>query len=303
MISPTARRTEPWAGSPAQGRPVAPGTDVAATPAGTGTAPAASRDGIRVAGRAWRLVYPPVLLLVVLAVAWEAAVRWADIPPQLLPSPVRVATAGWADRAALAEAARISIEDTLLGLGLGIVASFGFALVIAASRPARRAVYPLLVGSQTVPVVALAPLLVLWFGFGLLPKVLLVALYTFFPLVVGLVSGMAATPKEAVDLLRTIGVAEWRVLLTVRLPHALPQFFSGLRIAASYALGTAVIAEFLGAFNGLGIYLLGAKASFRTDLVFAAAVVIVVLTLVLFGIVVLAERLALPWRRHERREP
>jgi ABC-type nitrate/sulfonate/bicarbonate transport system permease component len=215
---------------------------------------------------------------------------------------MRVVTAGWKDSAAIAEAAGFSVQETVFGLGLGIVVAFAFALAIESFKAIRRSAYPLLVASQTVPIVAVAPLLVLWFGFGQMPKVLLVAVYTFFPLVVGLVGGMAATPREQVDLMRTIGVSNWRVLLTVQLPNAMPQFFTGLRIASSYALGTAVIAEFLGSFDGLGIYLIGAKASFRTDLVFAAAVVIVVLTLALFALVVFVERLAMPWRRYERRQ-
>lgn len=276
------------------------GDRAAAPPPATPSSPRARR-GTATARTAWRLIYPPALLLFAVTAIWQASVQFGKIPAQLLPSPLQVASAGWADRASLIEASRISLIETFAGLGLGIIASFGFALAIEAFRAVRRSVYPLLVAAQTVPVVALAPLLVLWFGFGLLPKVLLVALYTFFPIVVGLVSGMAATPKESIDLLRTLGAPRWRVLLWVKLPNAMPHFFTGLRIAASYALGTAVIAEFLGSFNGLGIYLIGAKASFRTDLVFAGAVVIVLLTLALFGLVILVERLALPWRQFERR--
>lgn len=251
--------------------------------------------------KTWRHIYPPVALLLALLIIWQLAVTWGSIPPSILPSPLRVIVAGWNDRENLAEAAWISLQETLAGLAIGIVAAVVIAVLIETFAPFRRAAYPLLVGSQTVPVVAIAPLVVLWFGFGVLPKILLVALYTFFPITVGVIGGIAQTPRESVDLMRTIGVSRWRVLFTVKLPSAAPNFFSGLRIAASFALGTAVIAEYLGSFYGLGIYLIAAKASFRIDLVFAASALIVLLTLILFAVVVLIEHFALPWRRYERR--
>ena len=260
-----------------------------------GSAPAATGK------KTWGHVYPPLALLLAILVVWQVTVTVGSIPPSLLPSPLRVLSAGWGDKDDLAAAAWISIQETIVGLGLGIVVAVVVAILVDSFTPFRRAVYPLLVGSQTVPVVAIAPLVVLWFGFGIVPKILLVALYTFFPIAVGMISGIAQTPEESVDLMRTIGVSRWRVLLPVKLPHAAPHFFSGLRIASSFALGTAVIAEFLGSFNGLGIYLIAAKASFRIDLVFAASALIVALTLILFALVVVVERLALPWRRFDRR--
>jgi ABC-type nitrate/sulfonate/bicarbonate transport system permease component len=233
---------------------------------------------------------------------WQLATAWSGIAPTILPSPARVVGAGWGDRAALGAAAGVSLRETAAGLALAVLISAVIAVGIESSRFMRHSVYPLLIGSQTVPVVAIAPLVVIWFGFGEGAKVALVALYAFFPIVVGLVGGMEATPREQVDLLKTIGLRPARVLLGVKLPSALPQFFAGLRIAATYALGTAVIAEFLGSFNGLGIYLIGAKSSFRTDLVFAGAAVTVLLTLALYGACAAIEHLTLPWRRAARKD-
>lgn len=250
--------------------------------------------------KSWVRFSPPAALLLVLLVLWQAIVDFAVIPPSLLPSPIRVALAGWRDRDSIAVAAGVSLQETLAGLVLGIAAALVIAVLVDGSSAFRRSVYPLIVGSQTVPVVAIAPLVVLWFGFGILPKILLVALYTFFPIAIAVIAGIAQAPRESIDLMRTLGVSRWRVLLTVKLPSAAPNFFSGLRIAASYALGTAVVAEFLGSFDGLGIYLISAKSSFRIDLVFAASFVIVALTLILFSLIVVIEHYALPWRRYER---
>lgn len=240
---------------------------------------------------------PPLILIIAIIAIWQIATTRGNINPMILPSPERIITSGWKDREALMTASLISIRETLSGLGLGIAIAFILGIAIDSCALVRRSLYPLLVSSQTIPVVAIAPLLVIWFGFGALPKVLLVALYTSFPVIIGLTAGMASAAKEAIDIMRTLGFGKARILFTVKIPSALPQFFSGLRIAVSYALGTAVIGEFLGATNGIGIYLTGAKSSFRTDLVFAAAVVTILITLILYAVVILVENLALPWRQ------
>lgn len=244
-----------------------------------------------------RAAVPPLILIIAIVAVWQFVTARGNIDPMILPSPKRIITSGWKDRDALMTASLISIQETLWGTGLGIAVAFLLGIAIDSCAPLRRALYPLLVSSQTIPVVAIAPLLVIWFGFGALPKVLLVALYTSFPVIIGLTSGMASAAKEAIDLMRTLGFGKAKILFTVKIPSALPQFFSGLRIGVSYALGTAVIGEFLGASNGIGVYLTGAKSSFRTDLVFAGAVVTVLITLLFYAAVILIEKLALPWRR------
>ncbi len=152
-------------------------------------------------------------------------------------------------------------------------------------------------GSQTLPIIALAPLVVIWFGFGQTPKIVLVALFTFFSIAVGLVQGLASADHDAMSLLRTMGASRLQLLLHVRLPSAIPQFFTGLKIAVTYSYVSAIVAEFVGAQQGLGVYMTTSKNAFRTDLVFGAVLVTSLLTLALFGIVTLLERLAMPWRR------
>jgi ABC-type nitrate/sulfonate/bicarbonate transport system permease component len=153
----------------------------------------------------------------------------------------------------------------------------------------------LLIASQTVPIIALAPLLVLWFGYGALPKVLVVALVCFFPMVVAAVHGLGATDPEAIKLYRTFGASRRQIYQRVRLPSALPAFFAGVRIAVTYSVIGAVFGEYVGASRGLGIFLQTAKNSYRTDLVFGMIAVTAALSLALYGLAALVERLAIPW--------
>jgi ABC-type nitrate/sulfonate/bicarbonate transport system permease component len=190
----------------------------------------------------------------------------------------------------------VTLKETVLGLGLSIVLAIGLALLIDAFAPVRRALYPLLVGSQTIPVVVIAPLIILWFGFDLTPKLLVVALYTFFPITVAFASGLAATSDEALVLMRTLGASRLKTLALLKVPQALPYLFTGLRISVTYAMIGAVFAEWSGARDGLGIYILLMKNSFRTDMVLAAIFLISVLSLGLFVLVGMIERAVVRWR-------
>jgi ABC-type nitrate/sulfonate/bicarbonate transport system permease component len=219
---------------------------------------------------------------------------------RVLPAPSRVATAGWADRDDLAR----NVLPTMRSVAVGFLVSVSFAFVLSVlldrSRWARRAIVPLLIGSQTLPIIVLAPLMVLWFGFGLTPKVVLVALVTFFPIVVALVDGYASSDRDATTLLRTMGAGWWTGFRLLRLPSALPRFFTGLRIAITYAVVAAIFAEYAGAFSGLAVYLQGAQSSGRTDLVLAAVVVSSALTLGLYALTIALERLTVPWYHQTR---
>ena len=170
------------------------------------------------------------------------------------------------------------------------------AIAIDWSQRVRRTVYPLMVASQTIPIIALAPLVIIWFGFGSGPRIGLVALFTFFAIAVGLVQGLGSADADAMSLLRTMGASRRQILVRVRLPSALPQFFTGLKVAVTYAYTAAVIAEYLGAQQGLGFYMQVSKNAFRIDLVFGAVLVTALLTLALFGLVAVLERAVLRWR-------
>lgn len=251
------------------------------------------RPALLAAGRLW----PAALALALLLLAWEAYARLSGIGPGLLPAPSRVVAQLILHRETLASHAWPTLQATVAGFALSLATAFALAVLLDFWPGLRRALFPLFILSQTLPLVAIAPLVVLWFGFGLLPKVLLVALVTFFPMLVALVQGFEATDPDIARLLASMGASRARVFRLARLPSALPYFFAGLRISITYAVVGAIFAEYAGASRGLGIYILNAKNNFRPDLVLAAVMVSSALTLLLFGATVLLQRAAMPWTR------
>jgi ABC-type nitrate/sulfonate/bicarbonate transport system permease component len=251
--------------------------------------------------RVLRAAWPPALALALILGAWEAWVRWRDVDPTVLPAPSAIAQAGWAERGPLASDTWVTLSEAVLGLLLALAAAIVLGLAIDGFAWVRRSVYPLLVASQTLPIVAIAPLVVIWWGYDLGPHVAVAALYTFFPIVVGLVQGLATSDVDANRLVRSMGAGRVEQLRRVRLPSALPSLFTGLKVAVTYAVVAAVIAGYVGAVDGLGIAMLESKNAFRTDLVFAAVVVTALLTLALFALVALVERALVPWARRGRR--
>lgn len=250
-------------------------------------------------GGAIRVAAPAALILSLL-IAWEAVCRIGDVSARILPSPTRILSSAIADSSNLAVAIRATgIEGVLgsvIGVGVGMVAAYA----LAAWPLVRRSVYPLLVASQAVPVVAIAPLMIIWFGFDMGSKVLLVAVYTLFPVTVGLLRGLDAARPSQIALVRSLGAGTVWTTLHVRTMAALPQLLSGIRVAITYAFATAAMAEFLGARHGLGIYLLSAQASFRTDLVFSGAIVLILMTVLFFAVVSAIEWALFPWLRTRR---
>jgi ABC-type nitrate/sulfonate/bicarbonate transport system permease component len=244
-----------------------------------------------------RRLSPPLLLLAAIALLWEGYVRVDGVPPSILPSPSRIFNASVQSAGLIRWHATQTLLETLAGFALAIAVAVLFAVLIDFSLVARRAVLPLLIASQTVPIVALAPLLVLWFGYGALPKVLVVGLICFFPMVVALAHGLSAAEPDLVKLYRSFGASRAQIFWRVRLPTALPLFFAGVRIAITYSVIGAVFGEYVGARRGLGILLQTAKNSYRTDLVFSMIAVTAGLSLSLYGLAVLVERLAIPWAR------
>ncbi len=253
------------------------------------------RAGRQSAGRAG----PPLAAVLLLLALWQIYVEVSGISPVTLPSPWRVAREGVEHAGALRDAARVTLTETAAGLAVSITLALALGMIIEFSPALRRALYPLLVASQTLPIVAIAPLLIIWFGFGLTPKILLVTLYTVFPVVVGFTAGLARTEREARDLLRSFGATRWQQFRYVQWPAALPSLFTGLRIGVTYAMVGAIVGEWVGAVEGLGLSIQVWKNAFRTDLVFAAIAVTAVLSYALFLSVTLAERWLAPWSREE----
>ncbi len=241
---------------------------------------------------------PPVVLLAAAAGAWQAITSALHVDPTVLPGPVLVVTATWAERAQLWPAMVTTTLEALLGLALSVAVALPLAVSIDWWRPVRSGVYPLIVASQTLPVIVLAPLVVIWFGFGLGPKIALVALFSFFPIAVGAVQGLGSADPEVLDLLRTMRATRRQLLTKVKLPCALPQVFTGLEISVTYAFTSAIVAEWVGATQGLGVFMTAAAndAPRQTDVVLGATVVTALLTVALFGVVAALQRAAMPWR-------
>lgn len=241
-------------------------------------------------------VMPAFLSIIALIGAWELYVVASGISPLVLPAPSRVGHEIIDNWPVLWANTIPTLKATLLGFACSVSAAFTISLLIDFVPSVRRAVFPLLVVSQTLPLVAIAPLVVLWFGFGLLPKILLVALVTFFPMLIALVDGYDSTEPEIEALLKSMGACKATIFRKARFPSALPYFFAGLRISITYAVVAAIFAEYAGARAGLGIFILNAKNNFRPDLVLAAVVVSSALTLCLFGASALIQRFVLRWR-------
>ncbi len=250
-------------------------------------------------GRARRRVaefLPPFALLSALVAAWELMVWQLALPVWLLPPPSRILSTLISNLPVLGEHVAATLSVTAPGFGLALVSGFTLGVLIDASPLLRRAVYPLLVTSQTIPIVAIAPLLVVGFGFGMLPKVLVVALVTFFPIVVNTADGLQAADRDQRRLLEAMGANYWQLLRLLRLPAALPSIFTGIKVAVTYSIIGAVLAEWIGASAGLGVYIARSLRAFRTDQVFVAALTTSLLTIGLFALVTLLERWVISWR-------
>ncbi len=246
-----------------------------------------------------RNLLPPMLALLLILAMWEGYSRLVlDAIPggaRLLPAPTSIVGALATNAEIIAPHAWNTAIETVIGFSLALAVGLGFAVLIGISPLLRRAIYPLLVVSQTIPILAIAPLLVLWFDFGLLPKVLIVALVCFFPIVVAGADGFRSADPELVRLFRTFGADKWTIFRKVRFPGALPSIFSGVRIAVTYSVIGAVWGEYVGAEYGLGIYMQREQHANQFTLVFAAIIVIAALSMSLFLITSLVERLVLPW--------
>jgi ABC-type nitrate/sulfonate/bicarbonate transport system permease component len=245
----------------------------------------------------------PLLVLSIALAAWEIIVRIRDTPRWFLPKPSDIAQEMVASRALLLQHTWTTAQEVLVGLSLAFVLGVLLAVAIASSRFVERAVYPAIVASQAIPIIALAPILLIWFGYGMTPKVIVVVLICFFPIVVSMVDGLRAADADAIALLRSMGANRLQIMRIVRVPASLPNLFSGLRIAAAVSVIGALVGEWVGASSGLGYLMTRSAAQFQTPRLFAAVVIAAIMGVLLFALVALVERLALPWRASERRGP
>jgi ABC-type nitrate/sulfonate/bicarbonate transport system permease component len=240
---------------------------------------------------------PALILMALIVVTWELAVRAFSVPQYILPAPSAILLALIEYRSLLLMHAGVTFTAVAGGLAIAVVAASVLALAMDRKEYLKQALYPLLVVSQAVPIFALAPLILIWFGAGLMPKVIIVALVCFFPLAINLVEGLSQVDPEAIELMQTMQADRLMILRSVQVPSTLPYFFSGLKIAATYSVLGAIIGEWLAARAGLGIFMLRSMHSFRTSQLFASILVVVVISLALFKLVELFARLAMPWQQ------
>jgi len=236
----------------------------------------------------------PTLTFLGLLVLWEAAVRIFAVPLYVLPAPSKIVQALFGDFSALMGHAWVTLGETLLGLALAILAGILLAVLMDCFPTLRGALYPLLVVSQTIPIIVLAPLFTLWLSFGLAPKVLIVVLMCFFPIAVNFADGMARVDTRLCNLVRAYGAGRVQVYVILKFPAAAQYLFSGLRVAATYSISGAVVGEWMSSGGGLGYYMLRAKNGYMLDKVFASVLMVVLLSLLMNGAVKLLQYLVLP---------
>lgn len=239
----------------------------------------------------------PLVFIILLLAGWEYIVRLRSVPDYILPGPAQIVRTLIDHAPVIAGHARSTLVECLAGFAVAIVFSFIVAFLMDEIPLFRKALYPLIVASQTIPIVSVAPLFIIWFGYGMLPKIIVVVLVCFFPIVISLLSGLASVDDDYLELFRSMQAGRLQIFRMVKLPLAMPSFFAGLRISAAYSVMGAVIGEWLGAKQGLGTYMTLSQRSFQVDRVFAAILAVTALSAALFLLVSFIERLVIPWNR------
>jgi len=255
-----------------------------------------ARKGASARSRSFFRLYGLAIVITLAGIGlWELVIRLGHVPEYLIPAPSEVAADMKSDWPVLEPALLVTLKEILLGFLISVAAGVGLAVLLHMSTTLRRAFYPILIGSQTVPIVVLAPILVILLGYGILPKLVIVALICFFPIVVNGIDGLRSVDDDLIRMMRTLHGTRWGIFKRVEFPAALPSFFSGMRIAATFAAIGAVFGEWSGSSQGLGYVMLAATPNLLTARIFAAIVLLTAVALMLFGVVSLLERILVPW--------
>lgn len=239
----------------------------------------------------------PISALAVIILIWLLCCDFEIVPAYMLPSPIDVGKAFADNFAIMLKQASYTLQEAVYGLGIGVILAFIVATLMDRFSFIYKAVYPILIITQTIPAIAIAPLLVLWMGFGMAPKITLVVITTFFPISIGLLDGFQSADGDEINMMRSMGANRLQILRHIKLPSATGSFFSGLRISASYAVVGAVISEWLGGFYGLGVYMTRVKKAYAFDKMFAVIVFISVISLLLMALISVLQKTAMPWER------
>lgn len=243
----------------------------------------------------------PFIIIIIILILWQIMSVIGIIPKFMLPSPLAVVKAFIKDFPLLMLHTKVTLIEAFLGLGIGIILGFVMAVIMDKYDFAYKSIYPVLVITQTVPTVAIAPLLVLWLGYGILPKVTLIVITSFFPITVGLLDGFKATDKDALNLMKTMGATQFQNFVLLKIPSSMGYFFASLRISVSYSIIGAVVAEWLGGFEGLGVYMTRVRKSYSFDKMFAVIFFISIISLLLMYLVKKIQILSMPWENDENK--
>lgn len=251
--------------------------------------------GWTTAFRRLNAVLPPLALSLAALILWEGAIRLFKVPAFILPAPSAVVVSLIENRAQLAAATQATALEVLFGFVLASLVGIAVALVIVRFERFGRALYPLIVLFQNVPKVALAPIFILWFGYDLAPKILLIVVIAFFPVAIDMLAGLQSVEPSFVSLMRSVGAGNGKIMMRVRIPHSLPHLMAGLKVAITFSVIGAIVGEFAGANQGLGYVIQFASTQLDTPLIFAALVVVSILGLIFYYGVEFAERILVPW--------
>lgn len=245
----------------------------------------------------WKEKKIPIVFIFLLICFWELAVYIELIKKTMLPAPTKVLVALFTNFEALKPHILTTLKETWIGFLLAIVLSIVLALLMDRFSIIKKAFYPLLIISQTIPLIVLAPLFAIWFGFGLTPKIMIVVMICFFPIVISLYEGLESADRDMINLMSTMNATQFQIFRYVKFPSGLVGFFSGLRIAATYSVMGAVIGEWTGSSKGLGSYMIRSRNSFALDRTFAAVLLIIILSWAMFKIVDYTQYILMPWNR------
>jgi NitT/TauT family transport system permease protein len=244
-------------------------------------------------------IWPTILVLAILGL-WQSAVRIFEIPHWKLPAPWAIATELVESRELLFRHTWVTLREILIGFFIALTAGIALASMIAYSQTFQRAIYPLVIASQTIPIIVISPLLLIWVGYGLAPKVIIVGLIAFFPIVVNTADGMRGVDQDMVKLMRTLGASRWQIFIKIQVPTSLPFLFSGMKVAVTASVIGAVVGEWVGANAGLGYLTKMSVPLFQTARSFAAVAILAFMGVVLFAAVSVLERLLLPWHNTDK---
>lgn len=237
----------------------------------------------------------PIIFFAAVLLLWEALSRSGVFPPFILPSPSNIIISLVTDLGTMLFDILVTLYEAFTGFIIAIILSFIMAILMDSIKGFKKTVYPLLIISQTIPIIIVAPLFIIWFGYGYTPKLVIVVLICFFPVTISLLQSLSGVDRELIDLLRSMGSSRLQIYRYVKLPASMTGFFSGLKIAATYSIMGATIGEWVGGKDGLGVYMIRAKQSFETDRVFAVILIITVLSIMLLKLIGFIEKKSMPW--------